>query len=108
MRAIPPSAPATRSAPTTRAAKNAYWCSTPRKRGRRLAAISQSGCSSIPLGNSVAVAVDDAAAAEVVGGKLDLDPVSRKDPDPVAAHLAGGVAERLVAVVEGDAEEAVP
>ena len=47
---MPPSANATSNAPNTSAAKNAYWWSTPRKRGRRLAATSQSGCSSIPLG----------------------------------------------------------
>src|SRR5262249_2997967 len=55
-----------------------------------------------------AVAVDDATAVEVVRGELDADAVAREDPDPVAAHLAGGVAERLVAVVECDPEHPVP
>src|SRR5687768_6153869 len=62
----------------------------------------------IRKGALVAVAVDDAAAPEVVGRELDLDPVAREDPDPVAAHLSGRVPEGLVAVVERDAEEAVP
>src|SRR5918995_6212944 len=62
----------------------------------------------IKKGALVAVAVDDAAAPEVVGRELDLDPVTREDPDPVAAHLSGRVPEGLVAVVERDAEEAVP
>jgi hypothetical protein len=56
----------------------------------------------------LAVAVDDAAALEVVRRELDPDPVARIDADPVAAHLACGVAERLVTVVERDAELAVP
>src|SRR5690606_31128900 len=50
------------------------------------------------------VAVGDAAAAEVVGGQLDLDPVAREDADAVLAHLAAEVTEHLVAVVERDAE----
>src|SRR5882672_1675381 len=54
------------------------------------------------------IAVDDAAALEVVRRELDPDPVARIDADPVAAHLACGGAERLVAVVERYAELAVP
>src|SRR5918911_172568 len=55
----------------------------------------------------LALAVDDPAAPEVVGRDLDLHPVARVDADPVAPHLAGGVAEGLVAVVEGDLVHAV-
>src|SRR3954469_12421167 len=54
-----------------------------------------------------AFAIDDAAAAQVVRAELDLDAVAGQDANAVAAHLAGGVAERLVAVVEGDAIHAV-
>src|SRR5205085_6474774 len=54
-----------------------------------------------------ALAVDDPAAPEVVGRDLDLHAVARVDPDPVAPHLAGGIAEGLVAVVEGDLVHAV-
>src|SRR2546423_15412232 len=60
-----------------------------------------------PLAVPLALAVDDPAAPEVVRRHLDLDAVTRIDADPVAAHLAGGVAEGLVAVVEGDLVHAV-
>src|SRR5215212_7304403 len=55
----------------------------------------------------LAVSVNDAAARQVVRRQLDLDPVTGIDPDPEAAHLAGGVAERLMAVVELDLEQTV-
>src|ERR671919_2158576 len=42
-RAVAPSAPATSAAPRAIATKNAYWCSTPRSRGRRRALASHSG-----------------------------------------------------------------
>src|SRR5438128_1300006 len=54
-----------------------------------------------------ALAVDDPAASEVVRRDLDLYAISRIDADPVAARLAGGVAEGLVAVVERDLVHAV-
>src|SRR5712692_3407723 len=54
------------------------------------------------------VAVDDPAAVEVVRGELDLHPVAGEDTDPVAPHLPGRVAERLMAAVEGDPEIPVP
>jgi hypothetical protein len=44
--------------------------------------------------------VDDPAAVEVVGRDLDAHAVAREDADAVAAHLAGHVAQDLVAVVE--------
>src|SRR6266516_1452548 len=56
----------------------------------------------------LSVAVDDPAAVQVVGRQLDSDPVAREDPDPVPAHLAGRVAQRLVPVVERDPEHSVP
>src|SRR5215216_8197603 len=46
------------------------------------------------------MAIDDARAVEVVGRDLNPNPVPRQDPDAEAAHLAGDVAEHLVAVVE--------
>src|ERR671936_163658 len=55
----------------------------------------------------LALAVDDPPAAEVVRRDLDLHAVAGIDADPVAAHLAGGVAEGLVAVVERDLVHAV-
>src|SRR3954453_15515168 len=53
-------------------------------------------------------AVDDPAAAQVVRGELDADAVARVHANPEAAHLARGVPERLVTVVELDAEHPVP
>src|SRR5690242_16589265 len=53
-------------------------------------------------------AVDNPAATEVVRGELDADAVARIHANPKAAHLARGVTERLVTVVELDAEHAVP
>jgi len=53
------------------------------------------------------VAVDDAPAIEIVRRELEAHPVARVDPDPIAPHLPGGVAERGVAVVELDLEQAV-
>src|SRR3974377_412617 len=44
--------------------------------------------------------VHDPAPPQVVGRKLDLDPVAREDPDVVHAHLARDVGEHLVVVVE--------
>src|SRR2546430_1456885 len=44
--------------------------------------------------------VDDPPAREVVRRELDLDAVARQDPDPMAAHLPGRVAKRLVPVLE--------
>jgi hypothetical protein len=55
----------------------------------------------------LAVAIDDAAALEVVRRELHADPVARVDANPEAAHLPGRVAERLVSVVERDPELAV-
>src|SRR5215216_3201399 len=52
--------------------------------------------------------IHDATAREVVGGELDPHTVAGVHPDPEPAHLSGGVAERLVPVVEVDAEHAVP
>jgi hypothetical protein len=57
--------------------------------------------------DGLAVAVNDAPALKVIGRELDLDPVARVDPDPESPHLAGGVAKRLVTVVERDPELAV-
>src|SRR3954451_2485591 len=44
--------------------------------------------------------VGDAAAIEVVGRELDLDPIAGQDADVVPSHLPGDMAEDLVPVVE--------
>jgi hypothetical protein len=59
------------------------------------------------VGASSAVAVDDPAAFEIVRRELDGDAIAGIDSDPVAAHLAGGVTERGVSVVELDLEQPV-
>src|SRR3954468_19275828 len=53
------------------------------------------------------VAVDDAAAVEVVGRDLDADLVAGKHADAEPAHLAGEMREQLVIVLELDAEQQV-
>src|SRR5216117_2750043 len=53
------------------------------------------------------MSVDDPAARQVVRRELDVDAVAGEDLDPVAPHLAGRVAEGLVAVVEEDLVHAV-
>ena len=50
------------------------------------------------------MSVDDPPAGQVVRRQLDLDPIAGEDLDPVAPHLPGCIAERLVAVVERDAK----
>src|SRR5262249_15700224 len=51
--------------------------------------------------------VCDAAARQVVGRQLDLDPVARQDPDEVHAHLARDVGQHAVPIVQLDAEHGV-
>src|ERR671934_173706 len=50
------------------------------------------------------VAVDDAAAVEVVRRQLHADAIAREHADTEAAHLAGEVREHLMTHVELDAE----
>ena len=54
------------------------------------------------------IPVDDPAALQVVRRELDPDAVARVHADAEAPHLARGVPERLVPVVERDPELAVP
>jgi hypothetical protein len=44
--------------------------------------------------------VHDTAFREIVGRKLDVDPVAGKNPDAVPAHAPGNVSEDRVAVFE--------
>ena len=53
------------------------------------------------------VAVDDAAASEVVRGKFYDYPIVRKDPDVVHPHLPADVREDLVPVVQLNSEHCV-
>src|SRR5256885_454782 len=55
----------------------------------------------------LAVAVDDAAARQVVRRKLDADAVAGRDADEVATHAAGSVGDELVAVLELNLEHRV-
>src|SRR5215468_6681739 len=51
--------------------------------------------------------VRDAAARQIVGRQLDLDPVAGQDPDEVHAHLARDVGQHAVPIVQLDAEHGV-
>src|SRR3546814_6604817 len=51
-------------------------------------------------------AVGDATSLEVVGGDLDLDPITGEDPDAVLAHLPTQVPGHLVASIDRDPEVA--
>src|SRR5437588_9868019 len=55
----------------------------------------------------LAVAVDDAAAREVVRRQLDADAVARRDADEVAAHAARRICDELVAALNLDFEHRV-
>src|ERR1700688_1312242 len=60
-----------------------------------------------PAVTLLAVAVDDAAARQVVRRELDPDAVPRRDADEVAPHAPRGVGDELVAVLELDLEHGV-
>src|SRR5262249_10506493 len=51
--------------------------------------------------------VDDPRPIQVVGRDLDPDAIAREDADPEAPHLAGHVAQDLVAIVELHPEHGV-
>src|SRR5260221_8999447 len=55
-------------------------------------------------GKDLPAAVNDPAAAQVVGRNLHLYPVAGDDADKVFAHAARDVGNDLVAVVQFDAE----
>src|SRR5262245_11657351 len=57
--------------------------------------------------NACSEAIHDPAPRQIVGRELDPNAVTREDPDPVSPHAPGGIAERLVSVVEPDAVLAV-
>ena len=61
----------------------------------------------VPMRRGLLVAVDDAAAVEVIRGDLDADLVAGQHADAEPAHLAGEVSEQLVVVLELDAEQQV-
>src|SRR5215467_6635035 len=56
---------------------------------------------------SLLVAIDDAAACQIVRRKLDRDLVSRENTNKILAHLAGDVRQNLVLVLQFDAEHGV-
>jgi len=53
------------------------------------------------------VAIDDAAAVQVIRAELDGHAVAGKDADEVLAHAAGDVREDLVLILELDLEQRV-
>src|SRR5438132_24700 len=58
-------------------------------------------------GRSIPVAVDDAAARQVVGRQLDADAIPGRDADEVATHTAGRIGNQLVAALDLDLEHRV-
>src|SRR5450759_872668 len=55
----------------------------------------------------LAVAIDDAAARQVVRRQLHADAVARREPDEVAAHAASRVGDQLVAALDLDLEHRI-
>src|SRR5690606_32243138 len=53
------------------------------------------------------LAEDDPAFGKIVGGHLDMDPIAHHRADAEPAHLASGIGNDPVPVVEHDAETAV-
>ena len=53
-----------------------------------------------------AIAIDDAAPRQIVGGELDIYAVAGEDADAVLAKLAGDLGQNGVLVVELDAKNA--
>src|SRR5439155_8601839 len=51
--------------------------------------------------------IGDAAASQVVGRKLDANPVARQDPDEIHPELPADVGKDLVAVLQFDGEHRV-
>src|SRR3954462_2597424 len=80
---------------------------TTREPGGRSSSAPMASMSASSPRTALAVAVHDARAVQVVGRDLHAHAVARQDPDPEAPHLAGDVAQDLVAVVELDAEHGV-
>src|ERR1700687_1183820 len=58
-------------------------------------------------GSLLAVAIDDAAARQVVRRELDADAVARRDADKVAPHSTRRISDELVAGFELDLEHRV-
>jgi hypothetical protein len=61
----------------------------------------------MPEGKGQSEPVGDPPAREVIGGEFNLDAITGREADSVAAHPAGHIRERLVTVVERDFVHAV-
>ncbi len=56
---------------------------------------------------SLPVPENDATPGEVVGRDLNLHSITRKDPDPMHAHLSGAVGQHVMPVFELHLEHCV-
>src|SRR5947207_2115522 len=98
-------------------AMKAPWCKTPRRRGfraptslrspssvskapRSFASLNQSIVPRIRVTATLAKAIDNAAASQVIRRQLDPHAVAEHEPDAVPLHPSAQIAERLVPVVE--------
>src|SRR6185437_12438378 len=98
-----------RSAGSTRSGARPIWRRRSSRRGEAEARTSRGG--NTPGGAGVAMppaalleAEGDTALAEVVGRHLDIDAIAGEHADAVLPHLARGMRQDLVIVVELDAE----
>src|SRR6185437_13210738 len=53
------------------------------------------------------VAIDDAAARQIVGRKLDCDAIASENADKILAHLAGDMGEHLMLVFQLDPKHGI-
>jgi hypothetical protein len=52
------------------------------------------------LRGSLAIAVDNPAAIQIVWRQLDANPVTGDDPDPISPHTTCGIGDELVVVLQ--------
>src|SRR6185437_5598449 len=100
------------AAASTRSGASATWRSSARRRGDAEARTRRWGAATGICGGDMPrprllEAEGDTAFGEVVGRHLDIDLVAGKDANAVLAHLARGMCEHLVVVVELDAKHRV-
>src|SRR5262249_17868818 len=99
------------SAGSTASGVTPIWASRARRLGLALASTSRGAARAVteapPGASPLLEPVGDATPGQVVGGHLAQHPVPRPHPAAVVAHLAGGVGDDLVLVVEFHAEGGV-
>src|SRR5216683_4649870 len=101
-----------RAAGSTASGSRATWRNSSRRRGEAEARTRRCEGATGRFGGDMPrrrllEAEGDTAFGEVVGRHLDIDLVAGKDADAILAHLARGVREHLVVVVQLDAKHRV-